>query len=205
MREEINERLSPSEAQGLLFDQVEDFQDTDTSAEIEAPDSVIEEAYLTPSFSEQGTINSPEDAVSTSVAEQEAGSGQIPHQSAYSLEDCAKATYLTEEKLDQWIKVIKRKKQAILYGPPGTGKTFIGENLARHISGETGFYDIMQFHPAYSYEDFIQGIRPVSTRSGALTYPYKNGRFLDFCEKAKNYQGMCVLIWDIVKCGVREN
>jgi 5-methylcytosine-specific restriction enzyme B len=112
------------------------------------------------------------------------------------LEDCANATYLTEEKLDQWIKVIKRKKQAILYGPPGTGKTFIAEHLVRHITGESGFYDIVQFHPAYSYEDFIQGIRPVSTSSGTLTYPYRNGRFLEFCEKAKKYEGLCVLILD---------
>jgi DNA polymerase III delta prime subunit len=195
IREEINERLSPSDTQGSLFDQIENIQGTDTSAEIEVSDS-LEDAYLTPNVSEQGAINSLGDTVSVSFAEQEVNSGQILHQPAYSLEDCANATYLTEEKLGQWIKVIKRKKQAILYGPPGTGKTFIAEHLVRHIIGEIGFYDIVQFHPAYSYEDFIQGIRPVSTKSGTLTYPYKNGRFLDFCEKAKKYQGICVLILD---------
>ncbi len=196
IREEINERLSSPDAhQGLLFDQIENIQGTDASAEIEVSDSP-KDAYLTPNVSEKGAINSPGDVVSVSFAEQEINSGQMLYQSAYSLEDCANATYLTEEKLAQWAKVIKRKRQAILYGPPGTGKTFIAEHLVRHITGESGFYDIVQFHPAYSYEDFIQGIRPVSTNLGTLTYPYKNGRFLDFCEKAKNHQGICVLILD---------
>lgn len=195
IREEINERLSPSETQGLLFDKNEIFRSNDTSAEIGVLDSV-EDAYQTPNVSGQGTIDSLEDAVSDSFDEQKVNSGRTCHQLAYSLEECAKATHLTEEKLDQWIKVIKRKKQVILYGPPGTGKTFIAQHLVRHITGESGFYEIVQFHPAYSYEDFIQGIRPVSTKSGTLTYPYKNGRFLDFCEKAKNYQGICVLILD---------
>lgn len=195
IREEINERLSPSETQGLLFDQNEIFQGANTSAEIGVLDSV-EDAYQTPNVAGQGTIDSLEDAVSDSFDEQEVNSGRTSHQSAYSLEECAKATHLTEEKLDQWVKVVKRKKQAILYGPPGTGKTFIAQHVVQHITGESGFYDIVQFHPAYSYEDFIQGIRPVSTKSGTLTYPYRNGRFLDFCEKAKKYQGTCILIID---------
>jgi AAA domain (dynein-related subfamily) len=195
IREEINERLSPPDTQGSLFDQIENFQSADTSAETETSDSQ-RNTYLTPNVLEQSTINSLEDAGSNLTIEQAANPGQIVQQLAYSLEACANATYLAEEKLAQWIKVIKRKKQAILYGPPGTGKTFIAEHLVRHITGESGFYDIVQFHPAYSYEDFIQGIRPVSTSSGTLTYPYRNGRFLEFCEKAKKYEGLCVLILD---------
>lgn len=53
----------------------------------------------------------------------------------------------------------------------------------------------MQFHPAYSYEDFIQGIRPQS-QNGILTYPLLPGRFLEFSKKAESCEDTCVLILD---------
>jgi 5-methylcytosine-specific restriction protein B len=78
-----------------------------------------------------------------------------------------------------------RKKQAIFYGPPGTGKTFIASLLAKHLVGGTnGIRQLVQFHPAYSYEDFIQGIRPETDVDGNLRYPIVRGLFLDFCKKA---------------------
>lgn len=73
---------------------------------------------------------------------------------------------------------INRKGQAILYGPPGTGKTFLAERLARHlVSGGDGFVDLVQFHPAYAYEDFMQGIRPQVRQdgTGALEYSVVQG------------------------------
>jgi 5-methylcytosine-specific restriction protein B len=53
----------------------------------------------------------------------------------------------------------------------------------------------VQFHPAYSYEDFVLGIRPQSV-GGALSYPLVPGRFLDFCERASRREGLSVLIID---------
>lgn len=52
------------------------------------------------------------------------------------------------------------KGQIILYGPPGTGKTFVAQRLARHFAGELGSVEIVQFHPSYTYEDFVEGFRP---------------------------------------------
>jgi 5-methylcytosine-specific restriction protein B len=102
-----------------------------------------------------------------------------------------------ETELARWIQAIERKGQAILYGPPGTGKTFLAERLARHLTAESdGFTELVQFHPAYAYEDFIQGIRPETGSDGRLTYPMKPGRFLDFCQRAANRDGRCVLIID---------
>lgn len=98
--------------------------------------------------------------------------------------------------IERWRKAIERKKQAILYGSPGTGKTFIAGKLAQCLIGESdGFSELVQFHPAYSYEDFIQGIRP-QNEDGQLTYSIISGRFLDFCEKAESREGICVLIID---------
>jgi 5-methylcytosine-specific restriction protein B len=114
----------------------------------------------------------------------------------YSLTQCAEDTGFEEAELNRWIRAIKRKKQAILCGSPGTGKTFLAEKLAQHLIGSgDGFLELVQFHPAYAYEDFIQGIRPQS-QDGQLKYPLVPGRFLEFCKKAESCQGRCVLIID---------
>jgi len=113
------------------------------------------------------------------------------------LAELASETGLKEQEIARWVRAIERKGQAVLYGPPGTGKTFMAERLAKHlIDGSNGFHDLVQFHPAYAYEDFIQGIRPVSKPDGSLEYPVVPGRFLEFCQKATSRQGKCVLIID---------
>ncbi|MDD1415888.1 AAA family ATPase [Dolichospermum sp. ST_con] len=108
--------------------------------------------------------------------------------------------YFTEtdfirKELECWLRAIHRKGQAIIYGSPGTGKTFIAQQLAQKLIGQYGFIELVQFHPAYTYEDFIQGIRPQS-EDGKLTYPLVPGRFLEFCQKAEICQDVCVLIID---------
>ncbi|MCZ7650338.1 MAG: AAA family ATPase [Thermoanaerobaculia bacterium] len=80
-----------------------------------------------------------------------------------SLSEIATRTRIPANQLGAWVRAIERKGQAILYGPPGTGKTFIARQLAEHlVGGGDGFVDLLQFHPSYAYEDFIQGLRPVS-------------------------------------------
>ncbi len=108
----------------------------------------------------------------------------------------ADETGFERDTLKRWVRAIRRKGQAIFYGPPGTGKTFTAELLARHlIGGGTGFRDLVQFHPAYAYEDFIQGIRP-RTSGGRVTYELVPGRFMDFCRHAEKAGGDSVLIID---------
>ncbi|MBN1994015.1 MAG: AAA family ATPase [Anaerolineae bacterium] len=115
----------------------------------------------------------------------------------YPLSQLAADTGLAETELARWVRAIERKGQAIFYGPPGTGKTFIAEKLAQHlIGGGDGFVDLVQFHPAYAYEDFIQGLRPKARPEGGLDYPLVPGRFLEFCQKANQRQSRCVLIID---------
>ena len=114
----------------------------------------------------------------------------------YSLEQMAEETGFELALLQRWKRAIQRKGQAILYGPPGTGKTFVAKLLARHlVGGGDGIIDLVQFHPAYAYEDFIQGIRPESDGE-RLTYPLKPGRFLDFIHRARQRTGASVLIID---------
>ncbi|QEL13158.1 AAA family ATPase [Limnoglobus roseus] len=56
---------------------------------------------------------------------------------------------------------LHRKKNLILQGPPGVGKSFVASRIAREFVGDdSGRSAWVQFHPSYSYEDFIQGLRP---------------------------------------------
>ena len=115
----------------------------------------------------------------------------------YSLTQMSAETGFVEDELARWVRAIDRKGQAVFYGPPGTGKTFIATKLASHlIGGGDGFTEIVQFHPAYSYEDFIQGIRVKTSEDGKLSYPMESGRFLQFCAKARRRTGRCVLVID---------
>ena len=124
------------------------------------------------------------------------GANVLPNNPAYSVAECARESGFSVEDIEQWVRAINRKGQAIFYGAPGTGKTFIADKLARHLIGNgNGFDDLIQFHPAYSYEDFIEGIRP-ATEGGQLSYAPAAGRFLDFCKKAEGRDGICVLIID---------
>lgn len=156
------------------------------------PDAKIAAEYETYSFDELKTL----------VFEILSSPHPITSMKPYSPQNFIKDTGCHEEQLQQWLRVINRKKQAIFYGAPGTGKTFIATHLAELLVGDSdGFNDFVQFHPAYTYEDFIQGIRPQSTEDGQIRYPMVPGRFLEFCERAKRRTGTCVLIIDEINRG----
>lgn len=103
--------------------------------------------------------------------------------------------------------LLKTGNQAIiLWGPPGTGKTYHAKQLVRKLlnlkdedniedhrfdngkedSYRNGSYDIVQFHPNYTYEDFIGGIMP-KCEGRSLSYEVVSGKFKEFCDKANNY------------------
>lgn len=46
-------------------------------------------------------------------------------------------------------------------------------------------WDIVQFHPNYSYQDFIGGIAPKVDNGGSLSYTLNHGIFKKFCDCAK--------------------
>ncbi len=115
----------------------------------------------------------------------------------YSLQQIEVETGVNLSQLNGWVGAIERKGQAIFYGPPGTGKTFLAEKIGRHmIGGGDGFVEVLQFHPSYAYEEFIQGLRPKEASGGGLRFEVVPGRFLDFCRKAQRHRGTCVLILD---------
>src|SRR5690606_17314110 len=103
---------------------------------------------------------------------------------AYTREHFVADTGLDEETAERWLRVLQDKRQVIIQGPPGTGKTYVAERLARLLTrGASDRAELVQFHPAYAYEDFIQGIRPKAT-GGGLEYVLEPGRFSAFCTRA---------------------
>lgn len=85
----------------------------------------------------------------------------------------------------------------ILYGPPGTGKTWKAARdavrliypmvldaavLAEHKRlVESKRIIWVTFHPSYSYEDFVEGFRPVKDSEGKVIYETKPGPFRLLC------------------------
>jgi 5-methylcytosine-specific restriction protein B len=104
--------------------------------------------------------------------------------------------------------VLERKGQVILYGPPGTGKTFwarrAGLDLAalrafgqrfeqladehrtmiEGAGSDRGLLRVCTFHPAYGYEDFIEGYRPREGSGGSLLFQKTDGIFKQLCADA---------------------
>lgn len=110
--------------------------------------------------------------------------------------------HIDEEWLQKQLDLIARRRQVILYGPPGTGKTFVALALAEHIAGDAKYTELVQFHPSYSYEDFFQGYRPVTTDSGALSYELKDGPLRRIVDQAvRNPEFKYVLVIDEINRG----
>jgi len=76
----------------------------------------------------------------------------------------------------------------IMYGPPGTGKTYSVRNILDFVcQGDSSRYEVLQFHPSFAYEDFIEGIKPKGvSKDGNIRFELVNGVFKNFCIKAKN-------------------
>ena len=62
------------------------------------------------------------------------------------------------------------QRNLILQGPPGTGKTYCAKQIARCILkiGEqdlqdSEYFKLVQFHPSTCYEDFVRGIKAVTS------------------------------------------
>lgn len=129
----------------------------------------------------------------------------------YDMEDFLRKTCLTRDEADDLMSLLTdpTRQQVLFYGPPGTGKTFVAQELGKLLTGladpPKDRVELVQFHPAYGYEDFMEGIRPESkTGPGGTTYvdyPVKDGIFKAFCKKAALHDKPCVLIIDEMNRG----
>ena len=90
--------------------------------------------------------------------------------------------------LIEFKKTLKMHQNIIYHGVPGTGKTYTIQNNIKNIISDESQMCLTQFHPSFSYEDFIEGIKPVGIENGQLKLELKDGIFRDFCKKAQEYE-----------------
>lgn len=103
--------------------------------------------------------------------------------------------------LQDCIELLRERRQLVFYGPPGTGKTYIAQQLARHITDKANV-KLVQFHPAYSYEDFFEGFRPQGEGEGQIGFTLKAGPLRSLVDKAAdNPDAAYVLIIDEINRG----
>lgn len=121
--------------------------------------------------------------------------------------------------------ILERKGQAILYGPPGTGKSHWGKLTALDLTAlgafgclyaelspehkvsvdgtgsSPGFLRCCTFHPAFGYEDFIEGYRPLTSAGGQLIFEKRDGIFKTLCRDAAASDQTFVLLIDEINRG----
>ena len=96
-----------------------------------------------------------------------------------------------KDKIDDIISLVHYKHQIILQGPPGTGKTREAKRIAKVLLGlgendsleGNEQFKLIQFHPSYSYEDFVRGIIAENTNSN-ISYVTKDKILAEFAKKA---------------------
>jgi 5-methylcytosine-specific restriction protein B len=115
-------------------------------------------------------------------------------------DELAKKLHVHRAWLQEVIDLLNDRPQVIFYGPPGTGKTYLAQEIAQHVAGDA--YRLVQFHPAYSYEDFFEGYRPVSKVDGSVGFELKGGPLRTLVDQAiENPTVPHVLIIDEINRG----
>jgi hypothetical protein len=124
---------------------------------------------------------------------------------ALGIQECQKQ--IKSKEMKKAVELLKYKKQIILQGPPGTGKTHRALNIAyelifsQSVSSEpsernrqltsldnSNQYSLIQFHPSYTYEDFVRGIVAKPSTIGT-TYEAVDKILAEFAKKAqKNWK-----------------
>lgn len=109
-----------------------------------------------------------------------------PEIEAPAVDPYDKAAFLNEvfmsgERYDTLVALLRHRKNVILQGAPGVGKTFAAKRLAWSMMGEQDESRIqfVQFHQNYAYEDFIMGYKP-----DGEGFKLTEGIFYEFCQRA---------------------
>ena len=96
-------------------------------------------------------------------------------------------------------RLLQHRNQVIFYGPPGTGKTYVARKLAVYLAGDKDGVELVQFHPSYAYEDFVEGYRP-QLEGGRAGFDLREGplkRIARRAEEASDEETFVLIIDEI--------
>lgn len=98
--------------------------------------------------------------------------------------------------IDNMRRKIKANDNIIYYGPPGTGKTHELQKIFNSYEKESRF--MVTFHQSFSYEDFVEGLKPTLIKDnndrGDVKYLIEDGLFKNACKKAAELAGYSTLV-----------
>jgi 5-methylcytosine-specific restriction protein B len=185
---EVSRKLFTNEQEGEVIEfRILEFLENPVDFEVLKENESLKRAE--PIINNQGSLFSLTEEEYNSILEIVSNVSPVksisPVKEKYSVSEVSKETGIGEDTLNRYLSIVTNKKQVIFQGPPGTGKTFVAEKIARLLCQGRDNIEIIQFHPSYSYEDFVEGYRPVE--SGGLKV--KSGIFKEICRRAEINKG----------------
>lgn len=99
-------------------------------------------------------------------------------------------TILTSKNIENLLIVSKNHKNLILYGSPGTGKTYAVSQFTKLFLSDikvdiSKYSKFVTFHQSFAYEEFVEGIKPLTNESGEVSYKVVDGVFKQICRQAE--------------------
>ena len=92
----------------------------------------------------------------------------------------------SQEKLELAAKKVFKNKNIILYGVSGTGKTYTAKYCYQgFLKKYKSSVKFVTFHQSFAYEEFVEGIKPVTDELGDVSYKVVDGVFKGICKQAE--------------------
>ena len=144
----------------------------------------------------QGTNLPITDAQDRELARLVAATAPVPTDLTFEL--LQERTSWDGDRLRELIDAIRAgQRQVILAGPPGTSKTWVAKLVARFVTDDRPErVRLVQFHPSYTYEQFIEGLRPRVGANGAIEFARTDGTVLKVVGAMADPDDLTVIVID---------